>query len=72
MAFTYTIEPNFLTKEECNEILNFSLKELILEPSGIFNEEGLNGVYSDIRISNQIFYPYYPHLYLTLNDLFCQ
>ena len=28
MPFTYTIEPTFLTKEECNEILDFSLKEL--------------------------------------------
>jgi len=59
MAFTYTIEPNFLSKEECDEILNFSLKELKLVPSGVFNEDGLDGVYTDIRISNQTFYPYY-------------
>ena len=59
MAFTYTIESEFLSKEECNEILNFSLKELVLTPSEIFNEEGLDGVYTNMRISNQVFYPYY-------------
>jgi Rps23 Pro-64 3,4-dihydroxylase Tpa1-like proline 4-hydroxylase len=59
MSFTYTMVSEFLTKEECDTILSFSLKELVLEPSGIFNEEGLNGIYTDLRISNQIFYPYY-------------
>jgi len=57
MAFTYTIEPNFLSKEECNEILNFSLENLTLIPSKV--------IYNDIketnkvRKSNQIYYPYY-------------
>jgi PKHD-type hydroxylase len=59
MAFTYTIVSEFLTKEECNMILDFSLTELKLEPSEIFNESGLDGVYTDMRISNQVFYQYY-------------
>jgi Rps23 Pro-64 3,4-dihydroxylase Tpa1-like proline 4-hydroxylase len=59
MAFTYTMVSEFLTKEECDMILDFSLKELVLGPSGIFNEEGLDGIYDDMRISNQVFYPYY-------------
>ena len=59
MAFTYTMVSEFLTKEECNMILDFSLTELKLEPSGIFNEYGRDGVYTDVRKSNQVFYPYY-------------
>jgi predicted 2-oxoglutarate/Fe(II)-dependent dioxygenase YbiX len=59
MSFTYTIEPNFLTKEECDEILNFSLKELILEPSGIVSTYMDSNVNINIRKSNQVFFPYY-------------
>ena len=59
MSFTYTIEPNFLTKEECNEILNFSLNELILEPSGIINTYMDGNINTNIRKSNQVFFPYY-------------
>ena len=60
MAFTYTIVSEFLTKEECEIILNFSLKELELVPSEIFtNEDEDGGVYTDTRKSNQVFYPYY-------------
>jgi PKHD-type hydroxylase len=59
MAFTYTIEPNFLTKEECNLILNFSLKELELVPSEIINIYTDGNVDTDIRKSNQVFFPYY-------------
>jgi predicted 2-oxoglutarate/Fe(II)-dependent dioxygenase YbiX len=60
MSFTYTIEPTFLTKEECNMILDFSLKELELEPSQIFSAYTDGGnVNTNIRESNQVFYPYY-------------
>lgn len=59
MAFTYTMVSEFLTKEECNIILDFSLKELELEQSGVFNDYGLDGIHADMRISNQIFFPYY-------------
>ena len=59
MSFTYTIEPNFLTKEECNEILNFSLNELILEPSGIISTYMDGNINTNIRKSNQVFFPYY-------------
>jgi PKHD-type hydroxylase len=59
MAFTYTIEPNFLSKEECNEILNFSLKELKLVPSEVVGPYLNGNVDTNIRKSNQVFYPYY-------------
>ena len=59
MGFTYTIEPNFLSKEECNEILNFSLKELKLEPSQIIDHHIDGDVDVNRRKSNQVFFPYY-------------
>jgi PKHD-type hydroxylase len=59
MPFTYTIEPNFLTKEECNQILDFSLKELELVPSKIVTDYMDGNVNTDVRKSNQVFYPYY-------------
>lgn len=59
MSFTYIIEPNFLTKEECDEILNFSLKELTLKPSGIINTYVNGDINTNIRKSNQVFFPYY-------------
>lgn len=57
MSFTYTIEPQFLSKEECDTILNFSLENLELNPSKVIynNTEEIN----DVRKSNQIYYPYY-------------
>ena len=57
MSFTYTIEPQFLSKEECDTILNFSLENLELNPSKVIynNTEEIN----DGRKSNQIYYPYY-------------
>jgi len=57
MAFTYTIEPKFLTKEECDIILNFSLKNLmVISPKVIYNDvEEIN----EVRKSNQVFFPYY-------------
>jgi Rps23 Pro-64 3,4-dihydroxylase Tpa1-like proline 4-hydroxylase len=72
MAFTYTIEREFLTKEECNQILNFSLKELVLEPSEIINSYTDGSVNGDIRKSNQVFFPYYtkfPFLLKKMNKL---
>jgi predicted 2-oxoglutarate/Fe(II)-dependent dioxygenase YbiX len=59
MPFTYTIEPAFLTKEECNQILDFSLKELELVPSKIVSDYMDGNVNTDVRESNQVFYPYY-------------
>jgi PKHD-type hydroxylase len=60
MPFTYTIESTFLTKEECDLILDFSLKELKLVPSEILTNYTDGGdVNTDIRKSNQVFYPYY-------------
>ena len=59
MGFTYTIEPNFLSKEECNEILNFSLKELKLVPSEIVGPYKDDNIDTNVRKSNQVFYPYY-------------
>ena len=58
MAFTYIIEPDFLTKEECNDILNFSLKELVLEPSEILSDY-MDNINNNVRKSNQAFFPYY-------------
>lgn len=59
MAFTYTIESEFLSKEECNEILNFSLKELKLVPSEIVNPHMDGNINTNIRKSNQAFFSYY-------------
>lgn len=58
MTFTHTAIPNFLTKEECNTILSFSLKNLKLAPSEIINST-TDGVDGSIRKSNIQFYPYY-------------
>jgi PKHD-type hydroxylase len=59
MGFTYTIEPSFLSKKECNEILNFSLKELKLVPSEITGPYTDYHIDTNVRESNQVFYPYY-------------
>jgi PKHD-type hydroxylase len=59
MPFTYTIEPTFLTKEECDLILDFSLKELKLVPSEILTDYTDGDINIDVRKSNQAFYPYY-------------
>ena len=59
MAFTYTIEPQFLTKEECDLILNFSLENLTLVPSEIIHNGEDDVTNYDVRKSNQVFYPYY-------------
>lgn len=59
MAFTHIEVSEFLTKDECNLILDFSLKELQLVPSEILTEYTDGGVDIGVRKSNQAFYPYY-------------
>lgn len=59
MAFTYTMVSEFLTKEECDMILDFSLTELELEPSKILTDYVDANLNTNIRESNQVFYPYY-------------
>jgi Rps23 Pro-64 3,4-dihydroxylase Tpa1-like proline 4-hydroxylase len=56
MVFAYKSVSNLLTKEECDLILNFSLKNLTLNPAEIV---GGNGPNYDVRKSNVVFYPYY-------------
>jgi predicted 2-oxoglutarate/Fe(II)-dependent dioxygenase YbiX len=55
MAFTHIEIPNFLTKEECNKILDFSLNNLELKP-GV---TGPTGELSKYRKSSIELYPYY-------------
>jgi len=75
MSFTYKIVPNFLTKEECNLLLDFSLKNLKLEPSEIMvddKEKSDEFTISKNRKSNQQFYPYYekfPFLLEKINNV---
>lgn len=59
MAFRYKIVPEFLTKEECNMILDFSIKNLKLEPSEIVTNYSDGDINTNIRKSNQVFFPYY-------------
>lgn len=58
MSFTYKIVENFLTKEECDSILNFTFENLDLKTAEIIskNEEVIN---TKTRKSNVAFYPYY-------------
>lgn len=58
MAFTYTIEPKFLTKEECEEILKFSLENLKLNPAEVISNHD-DKIDTSGRKSNTAFYPYY-------------
>ena len=58
MSFIHTAVSTFLTKEECNEILNFSLDNLKLKPSQL-TSYGSDTVNTSLRKSNQVFYPYY-------------
>jgi len=69
MSFTHKITPNFLTKKECNLILNFSLENLILNPAEVVGKDTPN---YDVRKSNVAFYPYYkkfPFLLEKINKL---
>jgi len=59
MSFSYVTKNGFLTKEECNKILNFSLENLKLKPSEIIYDNKPDVTNFDIRKSNQVFYPYY-------------
>jgi predicted 2-oxoglutarate/Fe(II)-dependent dioxygenase YbiX len=60
MAFRYTTELKFLTKKECDIILNFSLENLKLEPSKVTNQMyDIPTVDTNDRKSNQVFYQYY-------------
>jgi Rps23 Pro-64 3,4-dihydroxylase Tpa1-like proline 4-hydroxylase len=64
MPFTHKIVKNFLTKEECDEILNFSLENLKLEPShvvGYKSKSEVDKVDDNVRKSNQVFYKYFQH-----------
>ena len=56
MNFSYKTISNFLTKEECKEILNFSLENLILNPATVVGYDSPN---HDTRKSNVAFYSYY-------------
>ena len=58
MSFTYKVIQNFLTKEECDKILNFTSENLILKPAEIVNYQ-MEGVNNEMRKSNVVFYPYY-------------
>jgi len=58
MAFIYTIEPNFLTKDECDTILNFTLENLKLKPSEVIDNY-IEVTNHNLRKSNQVYYPYY-------------
>ena len=58
MSFTSKTIISFLTKEECNTILDFSFNNLKLIPAEIINNT-TDGVDNNIRKSNIVFYPYY-------------
>jgi hypothetical protein len=71
MSFTHTAVSTFLTKEECSEILNFSLENLKLEPSQLASY-GSDVMNTSVRKSNQVFYSYYkkfPFLLEKMTDL---
>lgn len=75
MAFKYTMVSEFLTKEECDMILDFSLNELELVPSEILTDYTDGNVNTKIRESNQVFYPYYkkfPFLLKKMSELLNQ
>jgi len=68
MSFVYKVIPNFLTNEECNQILNFSLNNLVLQPAEIINSH-TDGESNDIRKSNVTFYPYYKNFPFLLEKI---
>lgn len=75
MGFTHKIIHNFLTKKECELLLNFSLENFTLEPSEVMKDEKNNTdehIISKQRKSSQKFYPYYndyPFLLDKINNL---
>jgi len=58
MSFIYKIIPNFLTKSECQQILEFSLENLKLGPAEIISINA-DRVDKNNRKSNITFFPYY-------------
>jgi Rps23 Pro-64 3,4-dihydroxylase Tpa1-like proline 4-hydroxylase len=58
MSFTHKTISNFLTELECKQILDFSLKNLVLSPAEIINTT-TDGVDNLSRKSDIVFYPYY-------------
>lgn len=74
MQFRYKILPEFLTKEECDLLLNFSLKNLKLDTATLANTTGeAVKTYDDKgRKSNIAWYQYYetfPFLYEKLSKV---
>jgi len=71
MSFTYKIVPGFLTKEECDLLLNFSLDNLklnVAETVGTYGDKMKN----NSRKSDVAFYPYYetfPFLYEKISEV---
>ena len=68
MSFTYKIVQNFLTKEECDSILNFTLENLKLKPAEIISKN-TDGVDDNTRKSNVVFYPYYKKFPILLEKI---
>jgi Rps23 Pro-64 3,4-dihydroxylase Tpa1-like proline 4-hydroxylase len=75
MPFSHKIIPNFLSKEECNLLLDFSLKTLelnIAELVGRYSKNNGSKPKDSIRKSDVAFYPYYktfPFLYEKINQV---
>jgi PKHD-type hydroxylase len=65
MSFTHIEIPNFLTKEECKILLEFSLKNLKLDTAR-YSPEGKIG---NLRKSKIQFYPYYDKFPFLLNKI---
>ena len=66
MSFTFKIVSQFLTKEECDLIINFTLKNLNLKKAEVVGGD------ENTRKSNTVFYPYYnefPFLLEKMNKL---
>jgi predicted 2-oxoglutarate/Fe(II)-dependent dioxygenase YbiX len=68
MNFSHKTISNFLTKEECKEILNFSLENLNLNPAEIDNDYDKN-TNTNVRKSNVAFYSYYKKFPFLLENM---
>jgi len=74
MPFTYKTIQNFLTKEECDLILKFTLENLSLKTAEIISQN-MDGINTNTRKSNIVFYPYYtkfPFLLEKISKLLCE
>ena len=73
MQFTHKILPNFLTKEECDILLDFSIKNLKLSAANLIKlENNPPSTYSKGRKSNIAWHQYYetfPFLYNKLSKV---